>query len=82
VKEYLLETDLSEENWTRLAFKDDMQIRVKKAFSQKDGGRRKGRCVTFIHADVHSHSGYRMQKYCYVFLLTDNKTKTENTGSL
>lgn len=36
VKEHLLETDLSEENWTRLPFKDDMLIHVKKAFSQED----------------------------------------------
>lgn len=36
VKKYLLETDLSEENWTRLPFKDDMLIHVKKAFSQED----------------------------------------------
>ena len=36
VKEYLLETDLSEENWSRLPFKDDMLIHVKKAFSQED----------------------------------------------
>ncbi len=36
VKEYLLKTDLSEENWTRLPFKDDMLIHVKKAFSQED----------------------------------------------
>lgn len=36
MKEYLLQTDLSEENWTRLPFKDDMLIHVKKAFSQED----------------------------------------------
>lgn len=36
MKKYLLETDLSEENWTRLPFKDDMLIHVKKAFSQED----------------------------------------------
>lgn len=36
MKKYLLETDLSEENWTRLPFKDDMLIHVKKAFSEGD----------------------------------------------
>lgn len=49
VKEHLLESDLSEENWTRLPFKDNMLIHVKKAFSQGDGGRRKGCC--YIHMD-------------------------------
>lgn len=32
VKEYPLQTDLSEENWTCLPFKDDMLIHVKKGF--------------------------------------------------
>lgn len=41
MKEYLLQTDLSEENWTCLPFKDDMLIHVKKAFSQEDRTRRK-----------------------------------------
>lgn len=33
--------NLSEENWTRLPFKDDMLIHVKKAFSQEDRARGK-----------------------------------------
>lgn len=36
MKKYLLVKDLSEENWTRLPFKDGMLIHVKKAFSQED----------------------------------------------
>lgn len=43
VKEYLLQTDLSEENWTCLPFKNDMLIHVKKAFSQED--RTRGKAV-------------------------------------
>lgn len=59
MKKYLLERDLSEENWTRLPFKDDMLIHVKKAFSRGGQGRRKGSSVTFIWADLHLHPGYR-----------------------
>lgn len=47
MKKYLLETDLSEENWTRLPFKDDMLIHVKKAFSQED---RAGGKAPVLHA--------------------------------
>jgi len=36
VTEYLLQSDLSEENWTHLPFKNDMLIYVKNAFSQED----------------------------------------------
>lgn len=39
MKEYLLQTDLSKGNWTRLPFKGDMLIHVKKAFSQEDRAR-------------------------------------------
>lgn len=46
--EYPLQTDLSEENWTRLHFKDDMLIHVKKAFSQED--KAGGKAV-----ELHSH---------------------------
>lgn len=49
MKEYLLETDLSEENWTRLPFKDDMLIHVKKAFSQED---RAGGKAVVLHSYV------------------------------
>lgn len=41
MKEYLLQTDLSKGNWTRLPFKGDMLIHVKKAFSQEDRARGK-----------------------------------------
>lgn len=49
MKEYLLETDLSEENWTHLPFKDDMLIHVKKAFSQED---RAGGKAVVLHSYV------------------------------
>lgn len=49
MKEYLLETDLSDENWTRIPFKDDMLIHVKKAFSQED---RAGGKTVVLHSYV------------------------------
>lgn len=58
MKEYLLETDLSEENWTHLPFKDDMLIHVKKAFSQED---RAGGKAVVLHSYVHSYPGYCRQ---------------------